>query len=419
VQTNAAGVVDRLGTWARRRTEPRLWVTLAGAGCLLAVIGILIISTDAKVGDEGNVDGSNVPGIVLCLLVVLAGYVLAHRFGEAPAGAAGVAAIVLALPALIVFLTLDVDAPEPVSIEAVLAVPAVVWIVSYLVGPGKGRPLLLGAGLVFAWLFALQVAEDPVNEGIDTGPVFEEPLGSEDDGFVEDDFGGDVGGDSFEETGETDQATGGIVSLVIGAAYLVGVALLDRRGWRGAGTPFAVAAHAALPTGILLLSPDLEVAGTGVALVIVGLVTSWVGALGARRATTIIGAIETVAGIGLLVGDTMEDSDPSSVGLALVVIGIAIAVGAHVLHILTGEPPQTREGPSSFPGRPRQPAAAYAGGPAYGAAAPYAGSPQFPGQPPSRPPYAGPPPGGAPGAPPPPPPPPQPPAGGPGGPGGF
>ena len=157
MQTNEAGVVDRLGAWARRRTEPRLWVTLAGAGCLLAVIGIVIISTDAKVGDEGNVDGSNVPGIVLCLLVVLAGYVLVHRFGEAPAGAAGVAAVVLALPALIVFLTLDVEAREPFSIEAVLAVPAVVWVVSYLVGPGKGRPLLLGAGLVFAWLFALQV----------------------------------------------------------------------------------------------------------------------------------------------------------------------------------------------------------------------------------------------------------------------
>jgi hypothetical protein len=411
VQTNEAGVVDRLGAWARRRTEPRLWVTLAGAGCWLAVIGIVTISTDAKVGDEGNVDGSNVPGIVLCLLVVLAGYVLVHRFGEAPAGAAGVAAVVLALPPLIVFLTLDVEAREPFSIEAVLAVPAVVWVVSYLVGPGKGRPLLLGAGLVFAWLFALQVVEDPFNEGIDTGPVFEEQLGSEDGGVVEEDFGGD----SFEETSGTDQATGGIVSLVFGAGYLAAVALLDRRGWRGAGTPFAVAAHAALPIGILLLSPDLEVVGTGVALVIVGLVTSWVGALGARRATTIIGAIETVAGISLLVGDTMNDSDPSSVGLALVVIGIAIAAGAHLLHLVTGEPPQTREGPSSFSGRPRQPASARAGAPAYGAAAPYGGPPQFPGQPPSAPPHGGPPSGGTPGALPPPPPPPPPPRGGPGG----
>jgi hypothetical protein len=321
-----------------------------------------------------------------------------------------VAAVVLALPALIVFLTLDVEAREPFSIEAVLAVPAVVWVVSYLVGPGKGRPLLLGAGLVFAWLFALQVVDDPFNEGIDPGPVFEAPLGSEDAG-VEEDFGGD----SFEETGGTDQATGGIVSLVFGAGYLAAVALLDRRGWRGAGTPFAVAAHAALPIGILLLSSDLEVAGTGVALVIVGLVTSWVGALGARRATTIIGAIETVAGIGLLVGDTMNDSDPSSVGLALVVIGIAIAAGAHLLHLVTGEPPQTREGPSSFPGRPRQPASAWAGAPAYGAAAPYGGPPQFPGQPPSAPPYGGPPSGGTPGALPPPPPPPPPPRGGPGG----
>ncbi|HET6954878.1 MAG TPA: hypothetical protein VFI47_31240 [Acidimicrobiales bacterium] len=442
--TNGPGLVDRMGAWARRRTEPRLWVTLAGAGCLLAVFGILVISGDAQAGDNG--DGSTAPGIILCLLVVAAGYVLMYRFTDAPAGSAGVAAVALGLPPLMFFMTFDENGIEPVSIEALLGIPAAVWIVSYLVGPGKGRPLLLGAGLVFAWLFALQVIVDPLQNGIDTGTVFEDPFGPADepfsgdefdedqldDEFSEDDFDEDFGsGDSFgQESGDSgDQTTAGVVSLLFGGGYLFAVRLLDRKGYRGSGTPMVFAAHVALPTGIVLLGNDLETGGTGAAFLAAGLVTAWIGALGARRATTIIGAIEVTIGVVTLLGDAMETSDASSFGLALVVLGIAIAAAAHLLHIATGEPPQTTPGPSSFPGRPRPaPAMATFGAPAQfgapapgtapwqAAAAPAAWQPQAgtaagppPGGPragpsPFAPPGGGPPPGAPPLPPPPPPP---------------
>ena len=47
----AAGAV---GASAARRTEPRLWISLAGAGCLLAVLGVLVIAGDAQAGDDGG-----------------------------------------------------------------------------------------------------------------------------------------------------------------------------------------------------------------------------------------------------------------------------------------------------------------------------------------------------------------------------
>src|SRR5690606_23532660 len=107
-----AGGLSRLGAWAARRTEPRLWVTLAGAGCLLAVFGLLLVSGDAQIDDDGSA-GSNAPGIVLFLLVVAAGYLLMHFFREAPAASAGVAAVVLGTPPLIWFLTFDAHDVPP------------------------------------------------------------------------------------------------------------------------------------------------------------------------------------------------------------------------------------------------------------------------------------------------------------------
>lgn len=148
--THGVGFQGRLGAWARRRAEPRLWVSLAGAGCVLAVAGILIISGDAQVGDGGGGSGSTAPGIVLCLLVVAAGYLLMHVFRDGPASSAGVAAVALAVPPLVYFVTFDEGAAPPFSVEAILGLPALVWLVSYAAGPGRGRLLLLGAGLIFA-----------------------------------------------------------------------------------------------------------------------------------------------------------------------------------------------------------------------------------------------------------------------------
>src|SRR5215510_8778039 len=168
------GPEGRLRVWARRRPEPRLWVTLAGAGCILAVGGLQLIAGDAQAPEDGG-NGSNIPGIILSLLVVAAGFVLMHFFREQPASAAGVAAVVLGAPTLFGYLTYDRDNFDtPFSVEAVLGGAALLWLIAYVVGPGSGRPLLLGGALLFGWLFVIQVTEDPLANGINTPAIFQD-----------------------------------------------------------------------------------------------------------------------------------------------------------------------------------------------------------------------------------------------------
>ncbi len=414
-----------------------MWVAIAAVGCALAVVGLFLISGDAQDGETGN-DGSNVPGIILCLLVVLAGYALMQLLRDAPAASAGVTAVILGLPALALFLTIDIDDVPPFSIEAFLGLPALVWGLSYLIGPGKGRPVLLGFALAFAWLFVLQVIEDPFASGrfAETFEpnIVEDPFAEDFGGGEFDEFDEDLGGGGFDEGfggGEFDEefdvasddpsaTTIGWLSVAFGAAYLTFARLFDRRHLVGTATPFVVAGHIALITGIFTLSDDLGAAGLGLVLVIVGVLVSRIGAVGGRRLTTIIGAVEIGLGALIVLADSMEEASPTSFGTALFVLGAAIAALAQVLHVSTGEPPQTAPGPSSFPrwsqaGKQVRTAPAgtavgpWSGPPAGGAPGPWAGPPTAAG------PWAGPPAGVPPfadprHAPPPPPPPPAPPA---------
>ena len=437
-QAVSRGPEGRLRAWARRRPEPRLWVTLAGAGCILAVSGLQLIAGDAQAPEDGG-DGTNIPGILLSLLVVAAGFVLMHFFREQPASAAGVAAVVLGTPSLLFFLTFDENSFElPFSAEAVLGGSALLWLIAYMVGPGSGRPLLLGGALLFGWLFVIQVTEDPLANGFGTPAIFEDdPFVNEDasaddefsdefsDDEFSDEFGNDeltVGGATFQSDGGADPTTIGIISVLFGGGFLVGARLLDRRRLYGVATPLVAVGHVALPAGILFLSEDLNAAGTGLAFVLAGGLVIWSGALGARRATTIIGAIELIIGVVVVLSDVMEDASPTSVGSALFVIGTALVLGSQLLHRQTRETPPSTPGPSEFPGPSRTPQPAggppfnpYApgpgpyptgpGGPAAPGPGPYpaAPGPAAPGGPPSGP-Y--PPAGGAP-----PPPGPQPPPG--------
>ncbi|HEY7070460.1 MAG TPA: hypothetical protein VH479_10115 [Acidimicrobiales bacterium] len=374
-------------------------MTLAGAGCILAVGGLQLIAGDAQAPEDGG-SGSNIPGIILSLLVVAAGFVLMHFFREQPASAAGVAAVVLGAPTLFAYLTYDRDNFDtPFSIEAVLGGAALLWLIAYVVGPGSGRPLLLGAALLFGWLFVIQVTEDPFTHGIDTPAVFQDdPFVSETDTFSDDPFSDDEFDSDFESGFQQDFAdptTIGIISVVFGGGFLVGARLLDRRKLYGVATPLVAVGHVALPAGIAFLSGDLEAIGTGLAFVLAGGLVIWSGALGSRRATTIIGAVELIIGVGIALGDVMEDSSPTSFGSALFVIGTALVLGSQLLHHQTRETSPSTPGPSEFPGVERTPAPA--GGP-YGPYGPYPGAP---GGPPSGPyPPAG-------GPPPPAPPPPQ------------
>jgi hypothetical protein len=350
------GFLARLGAWAGRRAEPRLWISLAGAGCALAVSGVVIISGDAQVGEEGFSDGSRVPGIILCLAVAAVGYALLHWFAETPAATAGVTAIALAVPPFFYFLTFDADGAPPWSAEAILALSTVVWLVSYTMGPARGRPLLLGAGLVAIVLLAFQFLEEPFSTGFETTFVDESPFAPDEPFPGEEPFPGD----EFTTQGdEPDRTTLGIISLVFGVAYLVAARLLDQRGFAGTATPFVVVSLAAIPAGIAFLGEDLEAAGAGAAAIVAGLAVAWFGARSGRRASTVIGAGGVALGVVLIIADAMEDSSPMSIGIALLVAGGSVALAAQLLHMQTGESPQMTPGPSVF-GRSAPPAGMHA-----------------------------------------------------------
>jgi hypothetical protein len=335
-----AGFLARLGAWAGRRAEPRLWISLAGAGCALAVAGVVIISGDAHVGEEGFSDGSRVPGIILCLVVAAAGYVMLHRFPESPAATAGVTAIALAVPPFFYFLTFDGDGVPPWSAEGILALSALVWLVSYVVGPARGRPLLLATGLVAVVLLAFQLTDETFSAGfeatfVDGSPfVPDEPFPAEEELATDSD--------------QPDPTILGIISLAFGAAYLVAARLLDRRGFAGTATPFVAASLAAIPAGIAFLGEDLEAAGAGAASIVAGLLVAWLGARSGRRASTVVGAGGVALGIVLVIADAMQESSPTSIGIALLTVGGAVALGAQLLHMQTGESPQMMPGPSVF-----------------------------------------------------------------------
>jgi hypothetical protein len=379
-------------------------VTLAGAGCILAVSGLQLIAGDAQAPEDGG-DGTNIPGIILSLLVVAAGFVLMHFFREQPASAAGVAAVVLGTPSLLFFLTFDENSFElPFSAEAVLGGSALLWLIAYMVGPGSGRPLLLGAALLFGWLFVIQVTEDPLANGFGAPAILEDdnPFANDDptandefsddfsEDFPDDEFSDEFGNDeltfeedSFQSGGGADPTTIGIISVLFGGGFLMGARLLDRRRLYGVATPLVAVGHVALPTGILFLSDDLNAGGTGLAFVLAGGLVIWSGALGARRATTIIGAIELIIGVVVVLSDVMEEASPTSVGSALFVIGAALVLGSQLLHRQTRETPPSTPGPSEFPGQSRTPQPA--GGPPYNPYAPgpgpYPGDPGGPGGP--------------------------------------
>src|SRR5262245_2023617 len=107
--------LDRLGPRVNRRPEPRLGTALASAGVALVVLRALTIGGDHA--SSGGGTGSRLPGILLSLAVVVAGYVLSFRARSGALGAAAVAASALALPVLMGFLTFDNERVPPLQFD--------------------------------------------------------------------------------------------------------------------------------------------------------------------------------------------------------------------------------------------------------------------------------------------------------------
>ena len=78
----------------RRRGEPRASIALAGAGCVLAVLGVLILAGDTGTSD-GSAEFNRWPGFVMSIVVVAIGFGLMEVVRRGPVATGGAVAAAL------------------------------------------------------------------------------------------------------------------------------------------------------------------------------------------------------------------------------------------------------------------------------------------------------------------------------------
>ncbi|MGK2947376.1 MAG: PEP-CTERM sorting domain-containing protein, partial [Acidimicrobiales bacterium] len=344
-EASSTSFLDSLGVRAQRRAEPRTSIAIAGAGCALAILGVLIVSGDTGVPDDFSGSFNKVPGVILSLLVVVGGYVALAQSGRGAVATGGTVAAALGVPPLMFFLTFDENGFPPYSTEAILYVSTIAWLASYAVGPGRGRPFFLGAGLLGVWFSLLQLTEELFDfpfVAIDGFfGAFSTTSSFDETGTA---IGGDFSGGGFDDPGfgggptfdVPEPTTIGLISLGLGVAYLVVGRRLDRRGLQGAGTPVALATIPPLFIGALFLADDLETAGTGLLLMAIGLGLAYSGGSTWRRATTWIGGAATAIGAAVFLGDMTDDATIG--GMLFLAAGIGLVFAGHAIATAISEP---------------------------------------------------------------------------------
>jgi hypothetical protein len=331
--------LDSLGPRGRRRAEPRASIAIAGAGCALGVLGVMIVA-----GDTGASDGdfNRAPGILLSALVVAAGFFVLTSMREGPLATAGAAAAALGVPPLMFFLTFDQDGFPPYSTDGILIVSTVVWLATYAVGPGRGRPFFLGAGLIGLWFTVLQLTENlfdtpfgmmgPFGGGFQSTSSDYMIGGSGMDGAPEPFLPPGMNGPRFDIP---DPTTLGLLSLGLGITFLVICRWLDTRGHHGAATPFAFATLPTLYTGATFLIEDLEQAGTGLLVMVLGGALAWHGASMGRRITAWTGGAAAAIGAAVFLSDMTDDATVG--GMLFIAAGIGLVAAAHAVASALGE----------------------------------------------------------------------------------
>ena len=328
----------RLGARVLHRPEPRFGIALAGAGAALLLFGAFIwavgyygdgfdVTFDENGFSSSGGGSRRFLGFVLFLGAAVFGYLTAILRRRGPLATAGVVAAVFGVPLALAFLTLDPGAifrgSNPVNIDAVVPVSVLVWAVSYFVVPGtRGRAIFLAAAAsgVYSYLGLKAAGGEAIRSA---APAF------------------GAGGGS----GDTGSLTA--VGLIFGFAYYGIAAVLDRRGRSGAAVAFVVAGFNATVGGIVASGPDLGRAGTGVLLMVVGLVLAWYGARSGRRFTTWIWCVGVVVGIGLVVSRIFPDSYTGA-GTTLIVVGLVVVGAAYAIATAANEAPDVEE-PSPAP----------------------------------------------------------------------
>lgn len=320
-------LVERIGQRALRRPVPRFGVTITGVGVTLVILGILvwgiayigegIASSVASGGAASSSDSRRFLGFALALVVVAVGYALIVIRQSGPQVTAGIAATALGVPVAVEFATLDLSGGDPVNTDAIVWVSVAVYLVSYLFVRGaRGHTIYLGLSLLLVWEYALNQVLPSVSA-----------LGSSVSGSV---FG------NATPVPTIDAGSVAAVSLVFAIAYyLIGFGL-DRAGRHGVALPFVLVGIPAMLVGIVALAQDAKQVGTGIVLVLVGLVLSMYGARYHRRFTAWFWGL--AAGVGAVVILSKFATTGTSVGVGMIVLGMVFALGGWLAASALNEP---------------------------------------------------------------------------------
>lgn len=320
-------LLSGLGIRAERRMTPRIGVALAGAGAVIAIAGALGIGGDNLTGEDGDLN--RIPGVLVSIALIAAGLAVLRRIRSGPLATGASVAVAVGVPALLVFATVK-DTYPGFAFDVAVLVATVAWVAAYLVGPARGRLVFLTLALVGAVLFVLEQAEDISIVPREAGNAFASSL-----------FGGypeDVEG--FDETVRVepppepelpDPTTVGGILLAFGVVYGAAGHLVSRRGFDGAGTPFAPLSVVATGLGIAFLSNDLGPVPSGLLLVAFGLAFTFVGAMAARRFTSWSGAAMLGLGVVILTTEALGDTDGTPAFVVVLLVGLAVVLAAHLL----------------------------------------------------------------------------------------
>lgn len=328
------------GPDAHERPQPRLALALSGGGGAVVAAGL----TAVILGDDASQAKGVVAGVVI-LAIALGVRLAARRSPEVMSAGLGAGAV-----GILVTLAAAMADMDAVTWPALAL--AVTFGLAWLLPGFQGRPLMLGMAAAFAVIGLVaatsQITDDSISaEECDRiyaeGGMEAMPAAC---------FGDVSSGNPVNALVEGDTTPEGVVAVLCGAALMVGVLVLDRRGLRGTATPLIPAGIGATWVGLASMVPDLSETGGPVLVVMAGLLIGSVGNAGRRRATTWWGAIVTVAGTVAFMVSVVKPEGASGLGGALLLSGallILAAAIAVVLHNRSAEEPSVPEEPPAVP----------------------------------------------------------------------
>ena len=308
------GMAARLGWRVERRPKPGFAHVLgaaAGAFLVVAVVAFVV---------EATSDDPTTPGVLFDLALVVVALLAGFR-APGPLRSACVTAIVLAVPLIFFFGFLGGGDAGRGEIRGVYLLSLVSYLLLYLLGWTKGRAIFLAGTLLF---FASWATFEVAGSGSNNVVPFQSEISTSTNGSSTTNFGL-TDNSSFSNADDTTDSTA-TIALVIGLAFLATGAVLDRKRYAGAATPFvAVGAFETLGGAIVLGGNDSLLLG-GFLAVAAGAVVGLIGARGdRRRATTWIGVLAVFGGLVAVLVDIAPDS---AAGVGGIAFGFALCLAA-------------------------------------------------------------------------------------------